>query len=86
MARDFIPEDLQPWVTCITNPKEYIQVCWSKSAKHQGARDYMGGVLDALRWCQVISAETYRQAYPVIYQGGGVICVINFGRRNYKGI
>lgn len=56
-------EDLKQALASQPTPDAFIGEAWESSEKNVAARQYMYGILDALRFTKAISIETYNHWY-----------------------
>jgi hypothetical protein len=64
-------EDLSPNFMKFSNPREFVSHVWETSQKNAAARQYIVGVIDALRWSHAITVKDYTELYERYVFGHG---------------
>ena len=47
-------------------PKELVLHAWNTSEKNMMAKHYVAGMIDSLRWSEIISLSEYKDLYELI--------------------
>lgn len=47
-------------------PKELVLHAWNTSEKNMMAKHYVAGIIDSLRWSEIISLSEYKDLYELI--------------------
>lgn len=47
-------------------PKELVLYAWNTSEKNMMAKHYVAGIIDSLRWSEIISLSEYKDLYELI--------------------